>query len=411
MKEDKAMRYDYPIALDEKGRAIFPEGVTFIREGEFTLMRAWNGILLPKSLIHISDEAFRECEWIRSVHIPEGVEFIGRGAFAGCFSIREITVSPKNKHYRSEGNCLLSADGKTLYLGCRNSVIPPTVERIGEEAFRGCRFLEEISIPEGVKEIGDWTFCHCANLKAVHFPSTLRKIGNGAFWGCKRLLSVDLPDGLTTLGAESFGLCTALEKVLVPDKVSYLGEGLFNLCSGIESLEVAPLNPYFRSEGNCILSDDGKTLLEGCSASVVPEGVEKLRAFAFSGRNSLRVITLPEGVKEIGEEAFCRCTNLSRVSLPKSLSVIGSFAFEECSSLEELDIPEGVTLIYVSAFCACTSLTKMNLYPSTPPDTFITEEDGFYAVDVEITVPPGRKDAYESDGFFAYCSSIEERPE
>lgn len=82
--------------------------------------------------------------------IPEDVTEIAPYNVKG-FPIESIEVDPKNQVYCSEGNCLLSKDGKRVIIGCKNSVIPEGVTEIGYDAFKGCKELESINVPEGIK--------------------------------------------------------------------------------------------------------------------------------------------------------------------------------------------------------------------------------------------------------------------
>ena len=77
--------------------------------------------------------------------------------------IVSIESDPANPTFCAEGNCLLSKNGKTVILGCKNSVIPKGVTEIGCYAFTGCKELESINVPEGVKIWrGAFDGCPCA---------------------------------------------------------------------------------------------------------------------------------------------------------------------------------------------------------------------------------------------------------
>lgn len=66
-------------------------------------------------------------------------------------------------------------------------VLPETLETLGKGAFAGCNSLEEIVIPEGVKVIPSRCFAGCSNLKRVTFPNSLRVLDHKAFFGCRKL--------------------------------------------------------------------------------------------------------------------------------------------------------------------------------------------------------------------------------
>ena len=90
-------------------------------------------------------------------------------------------------------------------------------------------------------------------------------------------------------------------------------------------------NPNYKSDGNMLLTKDGKTLIAGINGNVViPDGVKTIGSTAFSGRAELTNITIPESVTNIGDYAFCYCSGLSGISIPINVTLIGGHAFEGC---------------------------------------------------------------------------------
>ena len=137
-----------------------------------------------------------------------------------------------------------------------NVVIPRTVKRIGEEAFKdlmietveipdtvieinshafeGCRDLTAIVIPDSVTSIGSYAFSNCTSLTSVKIPDSVTSIGDGAFMGCWSLTSVTIPDSVTSIGSYAFSNCTSLTSVKIPDSVTTIGSGAFLYCSSLK---------------------------------------------------------------------------------------------------------------------------------------------------------------------------------
>ena len=61
---------------------------------------------------------------------------------------------------------------------------------IGDEAFKYCNSLVEVTIPEGMTSIGKNAFEACYNLASVTIPASVEYIGNIAFSGCPNLTEV-----------------------------------------------------------------------------------------------------------------------------------------------------------------------------------------------------------------------------
>ncbi len=90
----------------------------------------------------------------------------------------------------------------------------------------------------------------------------------------------------------------------------------------------------------------------GCLAKSVdlPEGLESIGNYAFSGCKSLAGVKPPKSLKAIGNMAFHGCSSLSAVTIPGSVKTISPHAFDRCRSLEEVEIEEGVEEIGDFAF-------------------------------------------------------------
>ena len=91
----------------------------------------------------------------------------------GCTNLTEITVDTNNTVYRSDGNCLIDIQNKSLIAGCKTSVIPDdgSVTSIAQYAFWGHRGLEEITVPKAVTEVGEYAFYMCTRLENITFLS------------------------------------------------------------------------------------------------------------------------------------------------------------------------------------------------------------------------------------------------
>ena len=77
--------------------------------------------------------------------LPDTVESIGQGAFAGCYGLTSVKW-PKNLH------------------------------KIGRGAFIGCKGLTEITLPDLLDEVGAFAFYDCSKLKTVTFGSHIQTI-------------------------------------------------------------------------------------------------------------------------------------------------------------------------------------------------------------------------------------------
>lgn len=148
-----------------------------------TLVLGCSNTRVPNSVVCIRGGAFANCEKLKSIIIPQNVVRIREGAFSGTPALQEIIVDDFNRYYDSRDNCnaIIETTNNILIAGCKTTIIPKTVKKIGKFAFRGCSSLESIVIPEGVKEIGEEAFGFCPALLEIHLSSSIMEIGPSIF--------------------------------------------------------------------------------------------------------------------------------------------------------------------------------------------------------------------------------------
>lgn len=194
------------------------------------------------------------------------------------------------------------------------------IRKIGENAFYGCVKLESITIPDGVTSIGVSAFQGCRSLTGVNIPKGLRTIPEYCFAYCRALTSVEIGDQITAIDASAF-TNTALTTVTIPDGVAVIGEYAFASISGLTEItvgrEVVALGDYTFSE-NAELTK--VTFAEGSALT-------SLGSHCFSGNHALAGITLPESLTEIGDFCFYDCGLIDSIHIPAGVTHIGRRAF------------------------------------------------------------------------------------
>lgn len=167
-----------------------PDSVTIIGDEAFGSCRGITEIHLPKGLVSIGEYAFSYCLRLNSITIPTQVSHIPNTAFFRCDNLEYITVEEGNSVYHSTGNCLIETAIKKVIIGCKNSVIPTdgSVTIIGSDSFAQSE-ITEISIPEGVTTIGSYAF-YASGLERVQLPSSITMIDYKAFHICTDLRDI-----------------------------------------------------------------------------------------------------------------------------------------------------------------------------------------------------------------------------
>ena len=92
---------------------------------------------------------------------------------------------------------------------------------------------------------------------------------------------------------------------------------------------------------------------------VIPDNVEIIADFSFSGNENVIEVYVPNSVKLISYGAFAECLNLKKIVLSEGLECINYEAFSMCKSLESIHIPASVSIICGQAFDGCINLKRI----------------------------------------------------
>lgn len=141
----------------------------------------------------------------------------------------------------------LSEDGKCLaaFIDSSSAIIPDGITYIGHGAFASLHKLRSVDFPNTVTKIGQAAFAEIEYLKAVVLPSSLRELSERAFYACNELQSVVLPEGLTEIPIECFRYCE-IEEINFPSSLKAIRADAFHagllmdyliLPEGLEILE------------------------------------------------------------------------------------------------------------------------------------------------------------------------------
>ena len=157
----------------------------------------------------INESAFKDCEEIKTVYVPNSVTEIGKKAFACCDNLNSVELPDS---LSSINDSLFSSCTKLAYVK-----IPKGVTSIGNNAFEFCWGLSAVTVPEGVTTIGVKAFNGCKGVMLFILPESLRSIGDEAFSGCWHLTSLEIPEGVTSIGGNAFTDWERLTSITIPE--------------------------------------------------------------------------------------------------------------------------------------------------------------------------------------------------
>lgn len=144
----------------------------------------------------------------------------------------------------------------SVFQEVKKIVIKNGVTEIGDRAFYGCQYAQNVSIPDGVKRIGEEAF-YGVGMQKLKIPDSVTSIGKSAFKYCSNLTTVTLSNRITTINRFAFGHCSKLKTITIPSSVKVIGDSAFYLCESLESI-------------------------------TIPRNVERIEQAAFGGCSSLK---------------------------------------------------------------------------------------------------------------------------
>lgn len=186
--DTKLASFDVPANVETISKAAFdgttsmkhvtfqaPAKIKTIGEAAFQNANALENIDLPEGLLEIKKDAFNKCTSLTEIGIPASVTKIDPTGFQQAEKLERFDVNKNNTVYSSVDGFLLSKDKTKLVsfppakAGTYYTLLPPTIETIGAQAFYAINKLENITIPEKVNRIEKFAFDQLVRLKTIAF--------------------------------------------------------------------------------------------------------------------------------------------------------------------------------------------------------------------------------------------------
>lgn len=369
-----------------------------IDEGAFKFCQAVEEITLPDTLEEIGREAFYKCIKLQRIDIPENVTKMEGGCFAKCSNLSEIYFNAAAVTSCGTNN-FAECNIKKIEIGDKVTVFP-------DHLFEGAHFSTQSSgkydmvslfIPKSVTVFGSYSLSNVVNIEYLYFEegSALSEIKDHAFYQMGGLKKIgwmtgrngtviegrnDFPEHLTKIWNNAFDSCVNYEgPVVFSEGFLNLGNDAFRNCTLLSavslpvSLEVLGDRAYdgctalSKLTYNCrkVAPDNPGDVFRGCTGLKTVEfgdQVERIPGNLLRGITTLEKVELPESVTEIGAYAFAGCAKLGNTfKIPSRLTMLGDHAFSSCIDLVSVNIPGTLKRIGNNAFENCTALEKVTI--------------------------------------------------
>lgn len=235
--------------------------------------------ILPKGLVHIGDEAFIRSGIVKVRVLSETVK-IGDRAFLECARLKMVKLPDCHSFAFGKG-CFMNSSIERFSAPRSYDISLPA------DGFSRCTKLKEVDA--GIRAVGNRCFCRCTMLKEFLFPPKL-KIGIDAFEECTSLI---IPGHINKL------IHSDLETVEQPtDLVSCYH--LENEIKRMKEREISAKNSKFRANGPVLfdLVLDNSKLARSCVKGRFYVCDEGFALEQEDGLHSLGIYRLSEGYKD-----------------------------------------------------------------------------------------------------------------
>lgn len=248
--------------------------------------------------------------------------------------------------------------------------LPESITSIGKKAFEISKKLKTVVIPNSVTVIDEEAFSFCQGLTSVTFGTGLKTISRLAFGSCESVSELVIPDNVENIGGSAFMNCKTATRVYIGSGVKHLGDRAFQQTEMLPAFEVAEGNTIVCAVDGVLFNVAKDTLIQfpGGKGSeyIVPAGVTAIGDGSFTEYENLTAITFPETLSYLGTASFVDCTGLTEIVLPNGVTKI-PMAFTHCTGLKSVTIGNAVTEIGLTAFSQCTALESFTCHTVTPP--------------------------------------------
>ena len=258
----------------------------------------------------IDFQAFFMNNEIESVVIADSISSIGSSAFSRCENLKTVTLSSS-----------LFSTGYNTFQDCislESVIFKEGIELIGDYAFFGCEKLVDFKLPDGILALNTYSLGNCKSLQELIIPDSVTAIGRLALIGCDNLKYIKFPRNMTGVNYNENYLFadTGLKDITMPENLTVIEPDDLYLFENLENIFVSDSNTAYTSVRGVLYDKSIKNLIvypnENKSTRYdIPEKVENISKYAFSGNQWLRAIYIPKSVTDIGESAFSSSDKLT----------------------------------------------------------------------------------------------------
>lgn len=358
-----------------------PESLVSIGYWAFVYNQHLNNVVIPSSVTHIAASPFTNCPALTNLSIDDGnTHYYMDGMMIYSAGGDTLVSAHKSADSVFLPSTLRVVNGFGGNSDVRYIHIPDGVNTIGREAFNGSS-LVSIDLPSHLDFIDEYAFYYCQSLTRVGMPTTLDTMGEGCFHSCDHLTSIEIPNGLRTIPEAAFFMCNSLSNITWGDAVEVIDTCAFGDCSFTE----LTLPPTLRVVRQTAFIGDYMGRLNRLTFSAPVDTIEVDAFFRqplemLHLRNTVPPVTTDDGYGTYGcldgtdvDSIFIPCGSLNAYLADSYWNQFADQYYDDCDGIDEIE----------------DSRMKIDIYPN-PASTSLTIEGLEGAVRVELVDMNGR---------------------
>ena len=321
-------------------------------------------ITLDSGTVTIAPKAFQNKTTLKSIVIPDTVEFIGQSAFSGCTGLTEFTFPAALKSIHADVN--QSKYKCTTFYGSLYS--STTTGNIYSNTYYYSPFAT-----------GKSTGITTINYNSINFygySSGYSLVDTGTtsdynFVICGTYLTnvttINIGSNVTRIPSNFISKTTKVTSLTIPPGVTSIGFRVIYSCTGLTTLNYNAINAERATTYAGYLFGDGG---DNSSLTTVNIGnnVQKIPACFLRGATAVTSIDLPASVTSIGNYAFNGCSSLTSITIrsttPPTLDSSYNLTFPSTSQSYTIYVPAESVDTYKTDSKWSTWSSKIQAIPS-----------------------------------------------
>ena len=204
---------------------------------------------IPNTVSIIADNAFYNCNNLRSITIPNSIKSIGSSAFS--YDLRKVNYLGSIDEWvgidfkRRESNPIYYAGNLYIDDELLTDVKITSADSIKKYAFNNCKSIKYVEIGNSVTSIGYDAFYDCSGLTKVNYLGTVDKWveidfngynSNPTYYSKDLYINNELLTDVKITSADSikdYAFCNSIKSVEIGNNVKSIGANAFYDCSGL----------------------------------------------------------------------------------------------------------------------------------------------------------------------------------